>query len=58
VIYGGGAPDARTGKVNDPEALVEFFVKVQCDVCGHAQFFNAERHRPGDEKIMKFPPVV
>lgn len=48
-MYRGGSP----GKIEDEDTNVEFFVKLECTICGNAQFYNSARYRTGDEPIIQ-----
>lgn len=56
LLYRGGAPDALTGQMTDPEGNVEFFLKVECSTCGNATFINSARHRTDDEPVLEASP--
>ncbi|MGA7418749.1 MAG: hypothetical protein WBW80_12200 [Acidimicrobiales bacterium] len=53
-IGGSYRAEARTGE-KDPEASVLFLVMVECDLCGHALFFNSPQLSGFDEKLIVRP---
>ncbi|MGO9957331.1 MAG: hypothetical protein ACLP50_15405 [Solirubrobacteraceae bacterium] len=49
-MYRGGNQELK-----DKDTNVEFFVKLECVICGNAMFVNSERYRTGDEPIFAGP---
>jgi hypothetical protein len=50
VLCGGLPPKAS--KVEDPDAQMDFMVRVECQLCGYTMFFNAEKFRDGDTPVL------
>jgi len=50
-IGGSYRAEVHTG-VKDPEANVLFYVIIECDLCGHALFFNSERLTPQSDRTI------
>jgi hypothetical protein len=50
VVFISGLPPTVTG-VPDPEANVEYLVRIECQRCGYVLMFDAEKFRTGDEPI-------
>lgn len=40
----------------DPDANVEFMVRVFCEVCGYTMLFDSAKHHGGDEPVLEGPP--
>lgn len=46
----GGLPPTVGGK--DFESNIDFFVRVECHICGHILLFNSARFRKSNEEIL------
>ena len=51
VLLFGSMPPAAS-RVHDPEGNIDFMVRVECGICGHALLFNSQRFRHGDTPIL------
>jgi hypothetical protein len=55
LVFSGGAPwpVLSLGGKPDPDAIVDYMVRVECDMCGYNMLFNAERFHDGDTPVME-----
>jgi hypothetical protein len=55
LLLSGGAPwptQARGGK-RDPDSVVNYMVRVECNMCGYNLLFNSERFHDGDTPMFE-----
>jgi hypothetical protein len=55
LVFSGGAPwpVPSLGGKPDPDAMVDYMARVECQMCGYNMLFNVERFRDGDTRMFQ-----